>query len=290
MATLVTPVTHHHPYVYIFPSFFEHFAADAVNCAICVYIRRNGYERRVTVRASQRVYEQLRSEILDGVLPPGQVLGEVEQSQRFDISRTPVREAIGRLAAEGLAEQQGGRGVVVSEVTVDDIAPLFEVREALDIQAARLAALRCDPAEFAALADRLEEVAGLFDSSQHSTDQDPPATYYELVEQMDRAIDAAAANPWLDAASSTVRMQLARVRRLAAHDPSRLAAAAREHEQIARAISTGSTQLAEAAVRLHLNNALNSALTRAPLSGQREASLPEASHTETSPREAPART
>lgn len=217
------------------------------------------------MRASQRVYEQLRTEILDGDLPPGQVLAEVEQSQRFGISRTPVREAIGRLAAEGLAEQQGGRGVVVSEVTVDDITPLFEVREALDIQAARLAALRGNPAEFAALAQRLEDVAGLFDSSQRSSQTDPPAMYYELVEQMDRAIDSAADNPWLDAASSTVRMQLARVRRLAAHDPSRLAAAAREHAQIARAVSTGSAQLAEAAVRLHLNNALNSALAKAPV-------------------------
>ncbi|KAA9393034.1 GntR family transcriptional regulator [Kocuria coralli] len=216
------------------------------------------------MRASQRVYNQLRAEILDGDLPPGRVLAEVEQSQRFGISRTPVREAIGRLAAEGLAEQQGGRGVVVSDVTTDDITPLFEVREALDIQAARLAALRGDPAEFAALADRLEDVAGRFDSPRHSSQDDPPAAYYELVEQMDRAIDAAAANPWLDAASSTVRMQLARVRRLAAQDPSRLAAAAREHAQIARAVSTGSAQLAEAAVRLHLNNALNSALAKAP--------------------------
>lgn len=221
------------------------------------------------MRASQRVYEQLRAEIIDGELPPGQVLGEVEQSQRFGISRTPVREAIGRLAAEGLAEQQGGRGVVVSEVTMDDITPLFEVREALDIQAARLAAMRGNAAEFTALADRLEAVAAVFGSTRtHDddapTDQDPPAAYYALVEMMDRAIDAAADNPWLDAASSTVRMQLARVRRLAAHDPSRLAEAAREHAQIARAVSTGSAQLAEAAVRLHLSNALTSALAKAP--------------------------
>lgn len=214
------------------------------------------------MRASQRVYEQLRAEIIDGDLPPGQVLAEVEQSQRFGISRTPVREAIGRLAAEGLAEQQGGRGVVVSEVTVDDITPLFEVREALDIQAARLAALRGNPAEFTALADQLESVAQVFDSGP--VHHDSSAAYYDLVEQMDRAIDSAAANPWLDAASSTVRMQLARVRRLAAHDPSRLAAAAREHAQIARAVSTGSAQLAEAAVRLHLSNALKSALAKAP--------------------------
>ncbi|MDO5619477.1 GntR family transcriptional regulator [Kocuria sp.] len=230
------------------------------------------------MRASQRVYEQLRTEIMDGDLPPGQVLAEVEQSQRFGISRTPVREAIGRLAAEGLAEAQGGRGVVVSEVTVDDIPPLFELREALDIQAARLAALRGEPAQFAAMADRLDVVAGLFevgahregtaahaeDGQSHPEEHDSSTAYYELVAQMDRAIDAAAANPWLDAASSTVRMQLARVRRLAAHDAPRLAAAAREHAQIARAISTGSAQLAEAAVRLHLHNALSSALSKAP--------------------------
>lgn len=218
------------------------------------------------MRASQRVYEQLRAEILDGTLPPGHALAEVEQSQRFGISRTPVREAISRLGAEGLTEQLGGRGVVVSEITTDDIPALFELREALDIQAARLAAVRGQPTEFMTLADQLHAAATVLETTHRDTptSSHSSAAYYDLVEQMDRAIDLAAANPWLDAASSTVRMQLARVRRLAAQDPSRLAAAAREHAQIAHAISTGSPQLAEAAVRLHLHNALTSALTKAP--------------------------
>lgn len=79
---------------------------------------------------------------------------------------------------------------------------------------------------------------------------------------MDRMIDDAAANPWLVTALETVRTQLIRVRRLSSHDPSRLVSAAQEHAAIARAIASGSEQLAEAAVRLHLHQALSAALEK----------------------------
>lgn len=209
------------------------------------------------MRAGQRVYEQLRAEILDGDLAPGLSLAEVEISQRFGISRTPVREALGRLVADGLAEQSSGRGTAVSPISTDDIPPLFEVREALEVQSARLAARRGQPGGFAALAQELDRVTRELEAG-HETPE-----YYELVARMDRMIDDAADNPWLEATLATVRTQLIRVRRLSAHDPERLARAAHEHAGIARAISSGSEQLAEAAVRLHLHHALHAALDRA---------------------------
>lgn len=205
------------------------------------------------MRAGQRVYEQLRSEILNGEAGPGTPLGEVELSARFGTSRTPVREALGLLAADGLAEQSGARGTAVSRISSADIEPLFEVREALEVQSARLAARRCSPVDFACLADDLQRIS-------LQLDEDPaPEEYYELVSRMDRMIDQAADNSWLVTALETVRTQLIRVRRLSAHDPTRLVRAAQEHAAIARAISSGSEQLAEAAVRLHLHEALNAA-------------------------------
>lgn len=209
------------------------------------------------MRAGQRVYTQLRSEILSGDAAPGMPLGEVELSARFGTSRTPVREALGLLAADGLAEQTGARGTAVSRISSADIEPLFEVREALEVQSARLAARRCSPVDFALLADDLQGI------SLRLEDEDPaPDEYYELVSRMDRMIDAAAGNSWLVTALETVRTQLIRVRRLSAHDPSRLVRAAQEHAAIARAISSGSEQLAEAAVRLHLHEALRAALEK----------------------------
>jgi DNA-binding GntR family transcriptional regulator len=65
-------------------------------------------------------------------LPPGTVLAEVEQSdERLGVSRTPLREALGRLTAEGLPAPQRGRGVVVTEISLDQADELFELREAL---------------------------------------------------------------------------------------------------------------------------------------------------------------
>ncbi|GEO96025.1 GntR family transcriptional regulator [Kocuria turfanensis] len=209
------------------------------------------------MRASDRAYEALREDIVEWRLLPGQVLGEVEQSERFGISRTPIREALSRLTADGLAEAHRGRGVVVSQVSLDDVRALFELREALDCRAARLAARRRDPAEFQRLATELEACVDRL----HGPSTDDRSAYYELVERMDRAVDDATANPYLTAAQRSLRLHLARVRKLSRTNPSRLALAAAEHAQIARAIAEGSEELAEAATRVHLANSLHAVLT-----------------------------
>src|SRR5690625_6497196 len=92
------------------------------------------------VRASDRAYLTLREEIIEGALAPGSVLGEVEQSARLGLSRTPLREALGRLVADGLAEQSPRRGIVVTAVSLSAASDLFEVRSALELLAARRAA------------------------------------------------------------------------------------------------------------------------------------------------------
>jgi DNA-binding GntR family transcriptional regulator len=209
------------------------------------------------VRASDRAYEALREDIVEWRLLPGQVLGEVEQSERFGISRTPIREALSRLTADGLAEAHRGRGVVVSQVSLEDVRALFELREALDCRAARLAARRGDPAEFQRLATELEACVDRL----HGPTTNDRSAYYELVEHMDRAVDDATANPYLTAAQRSLRLHLARVRKLSRTNPSRLARAAAEHAQIARAIAEGSEELAEAATRVHLANSLHAVLT-----------------------------
>lgn len=208
------------------------------------------------MRASDRAYEALRSDIVEWRLLPGQVLGEVEQSERFGISRTPIREALSRLTADGLAEAHRGRGVVVSQVSLEDVRALFELREALDCRAARLAARRRDADGFQRLAAELEACVDRL----HDPDTDRSA-YYELVERMDQAVDDATVNPYLTAAQRSLRLHLARVRKLSRTNPQRLARAAAEHAQIARAIAEGSEELAEAATRVHLANSLHAVLT-----------------------------
>ena len=78
------------------------------------------------MRAGERAYRELRADIVSWRLVPGQVLGEVDLSERLGISRTPVREALSRLTADGLTEPHNGRGVVVSALSADDVRALYE--------------------------------------------------------------------------------------------------------------------------------------------------------------------
>ncbi|GAB2468234.1 DNA-binding GntR family transcriptional regulator [Conyzicola lurida] len=207
------------------------------------------------MRASDRAYSVLREEILDGVLAPGVVLAEVEQAARLGVSRTPLREALSRLTADGLVSSHAGRGVVVTEVSIARIGELFEVRAALEEQAARLAARRRDPAVFEALRQDLLGANELLE-------RDDPARheYYALVARLDAAIDDAVQNPFLVSTLAGVRTHVARIRRLSHDDPGRLREAAREHLMIVDAIVDGSESLAAHATQLHLHRSLKNIL------------------------------
>ncbi len=204
------------------------------------------------MRASDRAYRTLLDEIQSGVLAPGAVLGEVEQSSRLGVSRTPLREALGRLAADGLVAQASPRVTVVTGIDADDIRELFAVRRALEETSARLAAQRADPAVFAALA---EEFAAASVEGAAAMDD-----YYDVIARFDTALDAAVANDYLSAALRTVRTHLVRVRRLARDNPDRLAASVAEHRLIASAIAARDAALAAHATHIHLHNALTSIL------------------------------
>ncbi|MFJ4175468.1 GntR family transcriptional regulator [Microbacterium sp. NPDC089696] len=198
--------------------------------------------------ASERAYGTLLDEIQSGALPAGSVLGEVEQAARLGVSRTPLREALRRLVADGLVVQQSPRVTVVADLDVSDIRELFEIRRALEETSARLAAQRGDAALFAALAEEFAHVD--LDGAAGRDD------YYVLIARFDAALDAAVSNDYIASALRTVRTHLVRVRRMAKDKPARLAASAAEHRTIARALADRDGDLAAHATHVHLHNAL----------------------------------
>lgn len=202
--------------------------------------------------ASDRAYAELLDGIQSGALPAGFVLAEVEQAARLGISRTPLREALRRLAAEGLVVQQSPRVTVVADLDAADIRALFEIRRALEETSARLAAARGDRSVFAALADQFA-VVDLQDAAGRDA-------YYALIARLDAELDAAVGNDYIASALRTVRTHLVRVRRMARDKPERLAASAAEHRLIARALASGDADLAAHATHVHLHNALESIL------------------------------
>ncbi len=211
------------------------------------------------MRASERAYAQLHSDIINWRLAPGTTLGEVELSERLGVSRTPIREALAKLTAEGLAEPQSGRGTVVSGISLDHLDELFELRSALECRAAELAARRGDRDTFLELYRKLANAGELI------TEDDPSRSgYYRLAGELDSAVDAAVANHYLNQALKSLRVHLVRVRRLGKDNPARLRDAAREHAAIALAIANGNPAVASAATTVHLDNSLRHLLSTAP--------------------------
>ncbi|WP_344341734.1 GntR family transcriptional regulator [Agrococcus versicolor] len=201
-------------------------------------------------RAGEHAYARLRDDIQSGALPPGSVLGEVEQAARIGVSRTPLREALDRLESEGLVVQRSPRVTVVADVSLGQIRDLFAVRRALEERAASLAAERSD-------AER-NAFAPLADAFERSDVTDDVAAYYARVAELDAAIEAAVANAFLARALQPIRAHLGRIRRLASDRPERLRASAAEHALIARAIAAGDGDLAAHATHVHLHHALAS--------------------------------
>src|SRR5262245_902855 len=97
---------------------------------------------RTAFPSSERVYRALRDRIVEGTLPPGTRLTEMDLAQQFDSSRTPVREALKRLSAEGLVSTDPARGLIVRDLDAAEAEEIFVIREVIDGLAGRLAAPR----------------------------------------------------------------------------------------------------------------------------------------------------
>lgn len=111
--------------------------------------------------ATGRVYLALKTEILTGRIRPGSMLNEGELAQKLDVSKTPVREALGMLAHEGFVEVRPRRGYLVTPVTLRDVKEIYHLRSLLEPAAARLAATNATAEQ----RDRLRHLAR--DSAEH---------------------------------------------------------------------------------------------------------------------------
>jgi DNA-binding GntR family transcriptional regulator len=108
-------------------------------------------ERQQFGSASEFAYVRLRGEIMDGQLQPGHRMVEQELSKRLQVSRTPVREALSRLHADGLLVQLPRVGLAVAQLDEAAVVELYETREALEGTAAHLAARYANPRDIAAM-------------------------------------------------------------------------------------------------------------------------------------------
>ncbi len=108
----------------------------------------------------QRVHDHLRDEIISGSLTPGTELHEFALAGSFGVSRGPIREALGRLATEGLVTIRPRRGAVVRALSSEEFIEAYQVREALEMMAVRLAVPKLTAEDLAAMEQLIEEMAG----------------------------------------------------------------------------------------------------------------------------------
>lgn len=118
-------------------------------------------------KISDQVYDYLHGEIIAGRLAPGQRLDLEALVEQLKISKMPIKEAIGRLAAEGLLDIQSRRGTYVGRVDARDLAETFEVRRALEMLAGELGAQRVTKAEITKLRELIAQMEASQEVGEH---------------------------------------------------------------------------------------------------------------------------
>jgi len=199
----------------------------------------------VAETSAVRVRDQLQHAILEGVLKPGERLRAQALAQRFGTSRTPVREALLALQADGLVAVEPNRGAVVSAFDRDDLLDLYAVRALLEPAAAALAATRIGAADVARLQALCEQADG--------------AAIEDLIagnEAFHRIIGEAAGSPRLAVAMRAVAGIPRAFRSAFWRSEEQRAESLLCHRRLVTAFRTRDAPLAEAVMRMHILGAV----------------------------------
>lgn len=177
----------------------------------------------------EQVALQLRQMLVEGQIAPGAKLNERELSEVLHVSRTPLREAIKMLAAEGLVELLPNRGAVALQLSRDDVIDTFEVMAGLEGQSGELAAQRITDEE-------LSNIQALHFEMLAAYTRRDLSNYYRLNADIHRAINLAAKNPVLTTTYHQVNARLQALRFRSNQDGDKWARAVQEHEAMVIAL------------------------------------------------------
>lgn len=220
-----------------------------------------GYEGNAVVRTvegsmllSERVRAALADDIAAGVVAQGEALDEQQIAKRFNVSRTPAREALRQLAAEGLVEMRPRRGAVVSTLSIERITDMFEMTAEIEALCVRLATNRMNPLERA----RLQR---LHIDSEQLIAGGSVEDYADFNLRFHEAIYSATHNAFIAEQAMALRSRMSAFRRAQLFEAGRPAHSREEHGQILEAIMQGDSEEAARRMRAHMFNAA-SALER----------------------------
>src|SRR5271167_810930 len=197
------------------------------------------------VTRAEELRLQLADEIVRGALAPGSALDETDIARRFNVSRTPVREALRQLVASGLVEARAHRGAVVAQPSIERLGGMFEAMAELEALCSGLAAERMTPAE----RHRLEAIHEELRTLSHAGD---PDRFHEVNEQFHSAIYAGSQNSYIAEITLATRTRVQPFRRAQFRNLGRLAKSHAEHDRVVVAILRGDRNGAASAMRAHI--------------------------------------
>lgn len=193
--------------------------------------------------------ERLRELIVEGALVPGEKIAEKALCERFGVSRTPLREALKVLAADGFIELTPNRGATVSRLTVEDLDNVFPIIGALEALAGELACRQRNDEELA-------EIRALHYQMVLHYKRGERSAYFQLNQQIHEAIMAAARNPDLARSHRTLSGRIRRARYQANMSSTRWDKAIAEHEEILKCLENRDDRRIGEILKQHLANKL----------------------------------
>ena len=194
---------------------------------------------------SSKIRDSLEQRIIKGELGIRKRLDEAELSAHYGVSRTPVREALQRLAESGLAEHLPRRGTFVSAPSLSELVEMFEVMAELECMAVRLATRRATNADIDALTE-------LNEACRAACEAGDAKRYYELNATVHRQIYKMSGNTFLAAEAQKLHDRLRPFRRLQLRVRGRIGESMGEHDIILAAIRDGDVQKAVDTMRNHI--------------------------------------
>jgi DNA-binding GntR family transcriptional regulator len=192
---------------------------------------------------TERIYHSLRDAILENGLRPGALVSERDLARELRVSKTPVREALIRLAQEGFVEISPRKGIFVSPISVKELRDVFGIRSALEGLAAEEAAARIGREELAKLRRDLGAAAKAKDRER----------LFRLGAELHDLIMEACDNKRLSSIVGTMRAQIARYSNLASRLPEQAEESLRDHLRMIRALERRDGTAARRAVERHIS-------------------------------------
>lgn len=203
----------------------------------------------------EKVYDLLKQMIIDGVIQPGERIIETEYSNKFQISRTPIREAIRMLELEGLVESQATGGVIVKILTTEEISEIYKIRIALE-------GLIIEEVIKKGTSQDIKKIEKVLKDTKKALDAKDIERVFQLFTEFNHSLYSVANLPKVTNMINNINLYLKRFRKLSIDNSSRKEEAFEDHLRILEAIKRKEISSAITINRMHLEKSMNFILSK----------------------------